>query len=284
MMKKIISFLALILAITKLPAQSPDNTFPIENVKSNSGIISQKDAEGIVERYIIAVGGAAAFDSLQSVIKTGTQNYFGNVESITFTYEKNKLSRLDAEYKGQKGYWMVSKAEGGEYFPWETKKPVKFSKAYLQSLQGNLNPQDILLNYKKDSSELTLMGKDTINQNVCYRIKLISKKRRVVRIYWIDEATYMVQRMEKYYYLRNKSLDKLKAVDRFDFSDYRLVRNIKLAHAEKFKTFINKIVVGEKTTLFSKIEINQAVNPMLYQITPGMEVTSSDYELSISEF
>ena len=68
----------------------------------------------------------------------------------------------------------------------------------------------------------------------------------------------------------------MKAVDRFDYNDYRQVGNIKLPFAEKFKTYINKVVVGEKESLFSKIEINQPVNPLLYQISPGAELTSSE--------
>jgi hypothetical protein len=233
-------------------------------------------AESIVEKYIAAVGGAAAFDSVQSITKEGTQNYFGIVEALKITYEKDKLLRYDAEYNGKQGYWMVSKTEGGEFFPWETQTAVKFSELNLKGLQGNLHPRDPLLNYKSDSSQLTLVGRDTVNKRTCYKIKLASKKAGIIRTYWIDEITSMVLRMEKYYIIRNKSNDKFKACDRFDYSDYRTVGSIKLPFAEKFKTYIHKSLVGEKESQFYKIEINQAVNPSLYHIDQGTEVTLSE--------
>jgi len=236
----------------------------------------KQSAESIVEKHIAAVGGTAAFDSVQSLIKEGTQNYFGIVEALKITYQKDKLLRYDAEYNGKQGYWMVSPAEGGEFFPWETQAAVKFSELNLKSLQGNLHPHDPLLNYKADSSQLALAGKDTVNKRVCYKIKLSSKKTNNLRTYWIDETTNMVLRMEKYYLIRNKSNDKFKACDRFDYSDYRDVGNIKLPFAEKFKTYILKSLVGEKESQFYKITINQPVNPALYHITPGTEITLAE--------
>jgi hypothetical protein len=276
-MKIFISIAVLFFATTKLHAQSYEKTSPNPSSNSNTKGINDEVAKAIVDKHNDAVGGAAAFDSFQSVVREGIQNYYGTVETIKITYEKGKLVRHDAEYNGQKGYWMITKKEGGEYFPWESPQPVKFSAAYLRIYQGNLHSRDYLLNYKADSSQLLLLAKDTINGAICSKIQLVTKRTNLNLVYWIDDATFMVLRFEKHYITRNKSSDRFKTIDRFDYSDYRLVGNVKLHFGEKFKTIINKKIVGEKETMFSKIEINQPVNPMLYHINPGIEVTSSEY-------
>lgn len=260
-MKPVLSLLLAIMCSTPVAAQQCG--------------VRDDNATDIVEKHIAAIGGAAAFDSVQSVTREGTQNYFGIVEALRITYEKDKLLRYDAEYNNQKGYWMVSKTEGGEFFPWEGSKPVVFSRAVLAGMQGNIHQRDLLMHYKEDSAEISLLGKDTIRKNLCYKIKFISRKYNAARTYWIDAGSYMLLRMEKYYVLRNKSNDKLKAVDRTDYLDYRSVGNIKLPFAEKFRTYVNKTVVGEKDSQFYKIQINQPVDASLYHINPGAtEVTA----------
>jgi hypothetical protein len=229
-----------------------------------SGLRAQEDV--VVENHINAVGGMAAFDAVKSIEKEGTQNYYGNVEALKITFEKDKLLRYDVEYNGKKGYWMVSNTEAGEYFPWENSIAVKHSESTVKSMQGNLQQQDPLMNYKKDSSKLFVIRKDTLNNKICSKILLTTKQGNRMYAYWIDDERFMIIRMERYYTIRNKSNDKLKAVDRIDYSDYRKVGNLMIPFAEKFKTIINKITVGEKVSLFNKIEINKPVNPALYHI------------------
>lgn len=237
----------------------------------------ENETEAIIEKHILAIGGKENYDSLWSVQKEGSQNYFGKLENIRITFEKGILNRQDIELGEKHGYWMIGINEGGEYFPWETGVPVKFSTEYLKRMQpGNLLPRNALIHYKEDSSSVKLLRKDTIGMRECYVIRVTSFKAGLTANYWIDAENYMLSRMEKYYSLRNRSNDRLRAIDRFDYKNYKKVDGIAFAFTENFTTIINGKNVGTKETFYSKIEINKPVNPALYSTGQKAELVSSE--------
>ena len=92
-MKNIIITFTLLFATTQLHAQAYERTTPNPTIKLKSKPINDEAANAVVDKHNAAIGGAAAFDSLQSIVREGIQNYYGTVEALKITFEKNKMLR-----------------------------------------------------------------------------------------------------------------------------------------------------------------------------------------------
>ena len=105
--------------------------------------------------------------------------------------------RRDIAIMGMSGYSIVTKTEGWNYMPFQGQskpEPMKADMLKMEQQELELKSKEVY-DYKTRGTKVELMGKDTTNKVVCYKIKF-KEKDGTESISYFDVNTYYVIRME----------------------------------------------------------------------------------------
>jgi hypothetical protein len=222
-------------------------------------------ADEVIDKYIETIGGKEKLLSIHSMQYTGSQNYYGIYESIVITEVHDSLLRYDIEAYDKKGFWMVTKNIGGEFFPWENDNKKYFSEAEVKVQQGALNIYDPLLSFKQDTATAHYIGIKKVDSIPCYFLYLEYPSGKRV-YYWFDSETHLLKQSQKYYRMITSQNDKLNSNDLTKFSAWRDIDGVLFPFIKTTDVFVNKVKVAQKSFFFTDIQINPIISPKLYRI------------------
>ena len=213
--------------------------------------------DDVLDKYMAAMGGKDKLIGMTSLFTQGV-SVMSNGTEITNTTRKvqDKLFRNDIDFgmgtivtivTPEKG-WRSNPRNGGAFEPMSA-----------DALQGSLYQMDCagpLVNYAAKGHKAELIGKETIEGNECYKIKLTTKAGKEI-MYWIDSKTYLVNQSSQKGGMgggRGADTDLI-----FTYKDYKAVDGIQFAYSV--------ISTGgfSGTMTFEKIELNKPVDEKLYK-------------------
>lgn len=230
---------------------------------------SGQTVDEVIDKYMVARGGKEKLNSIKSIYMEGNREMMGNEVAVKVTKEQGKLSRTEFEMGASNGFMLVTDKGAWNYFPMRMEEAKKVPDDVLPGLQTELDIAGPLVDYVTKGHKAELMGKDSVDGEACYKIKLTTKTGKEI-IYWIDKTTYLViQSSTKgggMFGGRRKAENSAPAEPSEVFTmyrDYKAVDGIMFAHSIEMKNPNGSN--GNGGTTFDKIELNKPVDEKLYQ-------------------
>lgn len=145
----------------------------------------------VIDKYVAARGGKEKLNAVKSIYMEGSREMMGAEVTVKITKEQGKLSRTEFEMAGSTGYVLVTEKEAWSLFPMRSPTPVKMPDEALPALQTETDISGPLVDYVAKGHKAELTGKDTLNGNLAYKIKLTTKAGKEIN-YWIDATSYLL--------------------------------------------------------------------------------------------
>lgn len=237
---KSIVFLAALFALSGLQAQTVDK---------------------VINGYVKFIGGEKKWKTIKTITTSGEYDYGGMKFPFT-TYAKAPnlykfIVPLNGKYFGQ-GYdgtkgWKIDTFKG-ETAP----TPLTGKDALSMANEADVALEDAFIRYQEKGHRATLEGKDTIQNKVCFKVKLI-RKNGEQETYYFDQQTYQIVVKEAV----SKNVEMEGEIMKTTFSDYRDVEGIKIPFqsvSESSGQTILTITIG-KVVLNTPIEDKEFQNP-----------------------
>ena len=234
---------------------------------------SGQSVDDIIQKYVDARGGKDKLDSIKSIYMEGAREMMGNEVTVKVTKVKDKLSRTEFEMGATSGFTLITDKEAWRFIPMRSQSPEKLSDEEAASMQTDMDIEGPLVNYIAKGHKVELIGKDTLDGNENYKIKLTTKEGNEI-MYWIDAKTYLVtQTSQKGGGMfgggrrngdNNGNAPKTPGDLITMYKDYSAVDGIQFAHTVDVK-MSNGNGHGGGGTTFDKIELNGPVDPKLYK-------------------
>ncbi|MEO6949740.1 MAG: hypothetical protein ABI123_08940 [Ginsengibacter sp.] len=151
-------------------------------------------ADQIVNKYIDAIGGKAAWSKVNSIVMKGTLKVQGAEVNVTMTTLNKKGTKQDISVGGMHGYNIITVDSGWNYFPWQGQKvPEPITADDLKQGQDQLDIQGNLIDYAAKGHTIELLGKDDVDGVEAYKIKETLKSGKVETIYF-DPQSFLIIR------------------------------------------------------------------------------------------
>ncbi len=225
----------------------------------------------IIDKYVAARGGMDKLLAIKTIYMEGSREMMGNEVSVKVIKEQGKLSRTEFEMGGTNGFMLITDKGAWNYFPMRMDAPQKMPDEALAAMQIDLDIAGPLVNYAAKGYKVTLEGKDTLTEGVCYKLKLVTAAGKEV-FYWLDAGSYLlVQSTAAGSFLggRRRNSDNTQPQQPrgrtlVSYKDYKSVDGVLFPHTIETKTEGAENRSGGGTT-FDKIEVNTPVDAKLYQ-------------------
>ena len=221
---------------------------------------SGQTVDEILDKYVKARGGKEKLLGIKSVYMEGMTQMMGNDVTVKITKEQGKLSRREFEMGGTNGYMLITDKEAWSYMPMRSPTPNKLPDEAVAGMQTELDIAGPLVDYVSKGHKAELIGKDSVDAVSCYKIKLSSKAGKEI-IYWIDGTKFLLVKSS----VKNVSRKTGAEAEQITFyKDYKAVDGVLFPHTIETKS-TGGDGRGNGSATFDKIEINQPVDPKLYQ-------------------
>lgn len=234
---------------------------------------SAQTVDEVIQKYIDARGGKDKLDSVKSIYMEGSREMMGNEVTVKVIKEKDKLSRTEFEMGSTNGFTLITDKEAWRFIPMRSQSPEKLSPEETAGMQTELDIEGPLVDYAAKGNKAELLGKDTLDGNPNFKIKLTTGAGKEIT-FWIDAQTYLLtQTSQKGAGIfgggrrngdNNNNASKAPGDLITIYKDYSPVNGIQFAHTIDIKMSNNNGRAGGSTT-FDKIEINGPVDPKYYK-------------------
>lgn len=225
---------------------------------------SGQTVDDVIEKYEKARGGKDKLLAIKSIYMEGSREMMGNEVAVKITKEQGKLSRTEFEMGGTNGFMLVTEKEAWSFIPMRSPTPTKMPDEALAGIQTELDIAGPLVDYVAKGNTTELLGKDTVDGNPCYKIKLTTKAGKEIK-YWIDASTYFIIQSASKGGGRMAAGDGGTETEIFTtYADYKAVDGIMFAHNIETKNPTGQSRAGGGTT-FDIIEINKPVDAKLFK-------------------
>lgn len=151
-------------------------------------------ADQIVNKYIEAIGGKAAWSKVNSVVMKGTIKMQGAELAVTSTIVDKKGMKQEFVINGMTGYQIVTADSGWNFSPFQGQKvPEPMTADDLKQAQDQLDVQGNLIDYAAKGHKVELLGKDDVDGVEAYKLKETLKSGKEETVY-IDPETFLIIR------------------------------------------------------------------------------------------
>ena len=222
---------------------------------------SGQTVDEVIDKYMKARGGKEKLLGIKTIYMEGMGQMMGNEITVKVTKEQGKLSRRDFEAGGSNGFFLVTEKEAWSYFPMRSPSPAKMPDVALAGMLTEMDIAGPLVDYVAKGHRTELIGKDTLDGNPCYKIKLTTKAGKEIN-YWIDASTYLLTKSSTKGGGRRSAGGEGEQITLY--KDYKAIDGILFAHTLETKMSGGEGRGGGGTT-FDKIELNKPVDPKLYK-------------------
>jgi hypothetical protein len=229
---------------------------------------SAQTVDEIINKYVDSIGGKDKLTSIKSIYMEGSRQMMGNEVTVRVTKEQGKLSRMEFEMGSTNGFVLITDKDAWTYIPMRSPTPTKLPDNAVAGMQTDLDIAGPLVNYAAKGHKVELIGKDTLNGNACYKIKLTTASGKEIN-YWIDAKTYLLTQSSqkgggKNPEAHNNNIGAGGNETIVTYKDYSPVDGILIAHTIETKSTGGSGRM-DGSTIFDKIELNGTVDPKLYK-------------------
>ena len=219
---------------------------------------SGKTVDEVIEKYIRARGGKDKLASVKSIYMEGVKEMMGKEMTVKIIKQQDKLSRTEIETGVVNEFVLITDKEAWTFFPSRYAVPDKTPDEDLAGLQTELDIEGPMVDYIAKGHKAELLGKDVVEGNKCYKIKLTTKAGKEM-MFWIDANTYLVNQSS------TTGAGREAVIETFTFyKDYKEVGGIQFAHTCETKTAGSNAAGIGGETFFYKILLNPTIDPKMF--------------------
>ena len=211
----------------------------------------------VLDKYMAAMGGKDKLLALTSITTQGVSVMNGNEITTTTIKVQGKLFRNEINFgmgsavtivTPEKG-WRSNPRNGGAFEPM-AEEALKASQ-YLMDCAGPL------VNYATKGHKAELVGKETVDNTDCFKIKLTTNSGKEIT-YWIDSKTYLMhQTAQKSGFGGGRGADtEIISI----YKDYKDVDGLQIPFTAEISGGF-----GGGTMTYEKVELNKPVDAKLYK-------------------
>lgn len=208
----------------------------------------------IADKHIAALGGMDKLKGVNTLITARSLSVQGMEIPTTTTIVVGKSLRSESSVMGNSMIQVVDGTTGWMIRPTMmggTGEPEDMPADQVKQQLGQLDPFGELVNYKEKGNKVELIGKEKVEKQDAYHLKITTKDGQVMDEY-IDANTYL--------------LNKVKATingqeGEISFSDYKEVEGIKFANTME----MTNPQMGVITFITNKITINSKVDEAIFK-------------------
>lgn len=144
----------------------------------------------IVDNYLNALGGKEKMMALKTVKMEGSMSTQGTDLTITSTKSHLVGVRLDIDVMGTSNYQVANMTKGSTFWPARgNDAPEEMEPEQYKSYVNQMDVQGALCNYKEKGTTVELIGKEKVEGDEAYNLKITYKNGLVVN-YFIDSKSY----------------------------------------------------------------------------------------------
>ena len=150
--------------------------------------------EDIINKHVEAMGGRQKIITLSSALMTGTFTAMGATSPINITTTKKHMigSRIDIEADGKNNFQVITPKNGWIFTPVQGDKvPRPLAEDQFKVGQVQLDLHGPFINYREKGIKIEMAGKDSVNRELCYKLKVISPNTNVT-VYFINARSNFI--------------------------------------------------------------------------------------------
>jgi hypothetical protein len=152
-----------------------------------------KSADDIIDKYIEIRGGKQKLNAIKSIYMEGVREIMGIKVLIKVTVVQNKIFRTDFNLEDRSGYIIVTPTYGWSLIPQRSQKVNAIPPNILWGLQQHLDIAGPVVDYSAKKSKAELQGKEIIDGNQSYKIKLTLADSIYIICYFDAETGLLIQ-------------------------------------------------------------------------------------------
>jgi hypothetical protein len=219
--------------------------------------VKAQSAEEIMDKHIAAIGGTENWNKVKTMKLIGSMSQQGIDISMIQTIEFGKGVRTDISAMGMNGWMIATTTAGWMYMPIMGSTKIDTMKPEMLKMQQKAMDMKgrQMLTYKTDGTKLEYLGKDTINNNPCFKLKITDKDGNESTSF-IDCKTYYLLRTESKAKQNDEEMEVAAVYDNYKKLDEGVVMPMSITQQG-----------GEVT--FKSIEINKPVDAKTF--IPSLE-------------
>jgi outer membrane lipoprotein-sorting protein len=213
-----------------------------------------KTVDEVIDKYIRARGGRNKLAAIKSIYMEGSKEMNGGEVQVKIIKEQDKLSRTEIE----SNVVVITTEEIWTFFPDVSPAPNRIPIENLKGIQPEMDIAGPLVDYVVKGHKTELLGKEVLEGNNCYKIKLTTHGGKIM-MFWIDVSTNLLLQSSAL------SIDYGYSESLVTYSNYKEVDGIQFAHT--FETISNKKMndVRSREIVIHTIHVNPEILPAMYQ-------------------
>lgn len=218
-------------------------------------ISKAQTAADVIGNYINVMGGKDKLLSIKNVYMEGSMDMNGTPTTIKYYIVNKKAVRYEYIVNGMSSYYIFTNDSGWMFSPMMGQKQAQsLSASVVRSMQPELDPEGLLINYASNGYKIELKGKDDVAGKRAYRIfeKLTDS---LSNTYYIDTATFYILRISTSTIADGKPIEMSR-----DFGDYR--KNVD-GYTFPMSMGVGMIMGGQ--VKFSAVKVNSDIDPDLFK-------------------
>ncbi|MBB3840176.1 hypothetical protein FHS57_004189 [Runella defluvii] len=227
--------------------------FSLTIVFASAAASFAQTADEIISKAIDARGGSAKLNALKSMRMESTTSVMGmDLASKSVIVHKRGM-RNDIQVMGQSIVVAIDGDKGWTINPMQGSDPVALPDEQVKATASQLDLSG-MANIKESGAVAELMGKETLDGNETFKVKLTSKDGTIMTHY-IDTKTYLTAKTSIKVTVSGQSVE----VDT-KMSNYKVVDGISFPHT----TEISNPQAGAIVTTITKLELNPTIDESIF--------------------
>jgi hypothetical protein len=223
-----------------------------------TAILSAQTAEELINRNLQAKGGIDKIKAIRSLRATGKMQQGGFTAQVGALAMAPNLLRQSFTVQGMTQIQAYDGSTGWKIAPFEGRKdPERLGEDELRDIQEDAIFLGPLLDYKAQGSRVEYVGKDLLDGDDVYRLK-VTLKNGDIYYYYLDPETFLEVRMEKVQFIRGAVHESV-----IECGSYKLVAGVYMPFT--YETGSKRNPDRSKIT-YDKIEPNVAVDPAEFKM------------------
>ena len=214
-------------------------------------------ADEVINKFTESMGGKEKIAAVNSVYMEGVTERNGNEITSKTVKVQGKLFRNETNFgmgsmttlvTADKG-WRTNFRNGGAF--------EAMNEEGLKGMQSQMDCVSPLVDFVVKGHKAENLGKDTVDNIVCHKIKLTTKSGKEI-LYWIDASTYLLhQSSQKGGGFGGRGADAELVVV---YKDYKAVEGVMFPFTTDLKG-----PMGGSPMVYEKIEVNKPVDEKMYK-------------------
>ncbi len=207
-----------------------------------------KTADEVIAKYIEAIGGRKALDSIKSMRTKGKMTFGGGMEAPMFIELKrpNKV-RFEFTFQGMTAIRAYDGKVGWSITPFAGKTdPEKMPPDQVELIEDQADMDGPLVDYRKKGHKVELVGKDEVEGSDVYKLK-VSKKNGNVEYHYLEAEYFLPIKLEGKRKFQGTEIEFAMV-----FGDYKEVNGLLIPHSIQQQGS----EMGGVVITFEKMEVN----------------------------